>query len=79
MKHTSYIADEKVCLFLKTQQPGLDVASLMAKVVGIQQAHTKKGILSIIDVVVALGKRGIAFQGNWDEITKLKMEISLFL
>ena len=42
----------------------------MAKEVGIQQARTKKGILSIIDVVVALGKRGIAFRGNWDKITK---------
>ena len=61
------LADEKACLFLKTQ---LDVASLMAKEVGIQQAHTKKGILPIIDVVVALGKRGIAFRGNWDKITK---------
>ena len=39
----------------------------MAKEVGIQQARTKKGILSIIDVVVALG---IAFRGNWDKITK---------
>ena len=25
----------------------------------------KKGILSIIDVVIALGQRGIPFRGNW--------------
>ena len=42
----------------------------MAKEVGIQQVRTKKGILSIIDVILALGKRGIAFRGNWDKITK---------
>ena len=55
---------------MQTRQPGLDVASLMNKGMGIQRVHTKKGIMSIIDVVVALGKRGIAFWGNWDRDTK---------
>ena len=65
------LAEEKACLFLKNQQrPGLDVASMMAREGRIQQIHTKKGILSIIDVLIALGKRGIAFRGNWDKITK---------
>ena len=65
------LAEEKACLFLKNQQrPGLDVASMMAREGRIQQIRTKKGILSIIDVVIALGKRGIAFRGNWDKITK---------
>ena len=65
------LAEEKACLFLKNQQrPGLDVASMMAREGRIQQIRTKKGILSIIDVVIALGKRGIAFRGNCDKITK---------
>ena len=60
----------RVYSYLQNQEPGLDIASIMAKEVGIQQVRTKKGILSIIDVVVALGKRGIAFRGNWDKVTK---------
>ena len=63
-------SDEQACLFMQTRQPGLDVASLMNKGMGIQRVRTKKGIMSIIDVVVALGKRGIAFRGNWDKDTK---------
>ena len=64
------LADEKASLFLQTRQPGSDVASIMAKEVKIQQVRTKKGILSIIDVAIALGKRGIAFRGNWDKVRK---------
>jgi hypothetical protein len=44
----------------------------MAKEVAIQRVRTKKGIMSIIDVVVALGKRGIAFRGNWDKVKKIE-------
>ena len=34
------------------------------------QVRTTKGILSIIDVVIALGQRGIPFRGNWDKTSK---------
>ena len=27
----------------------------------------KKGILSIIDIILVLGQRGIPFRGNWDK------------
>ena len=64
------LSEEKTVLFLKNQQPGLDIASIMAKEVGIQQVRTKKGILLILDVILALGKRGFAFRGHWDKITK---------
>ena len=36
----------------------------------LEQIRTKKWILSIIDVVMALGMRGIAFRGDWDKVTK---------
>ena len=32
-----------------------------------QQVQTKKGILAIIDVILALGQSGIALRGNWDK------------
>ena len=32
-----------------------------------QQIQTKKGILAIIDVILALGQRGNALRGNWDK------------
>ena len=31
-----------------------------------QQHCTIKGVVSIIDVVIALGQRGIPLRGNWD-------------
>ena len=43
---------------------------MMARGTKLEQIRTKKGILSIIDVVIALGMRGIVFRGNWDKVTK---------
>ena len=65
------LAEEKTCLFIRNQQqPGSDIASMMARETKLEQIRTKKGIMSIIDVVIALGMRGIAFRGNWDKVTK---------
>ena len=52
---------------------------MMARETKLEQIRTKKGILSIIDVVIALGMRGIAFRGNWDEVTKAEDGNFLFL
>ena len=65
------LAEEKTCLFIRNQrQPSSDIASIMARETKLEQIRTIKGILSIIDVVIALGMRGIAFRGNWDKVTK---------
>ena len=64
---THRIADEKAALFLQTRQPGTDIRARIAKQVSEQQIRTKRGILSIIDVVLALGQRGIPLRGNWDK------------
>ena len=40
------------------------------KQVAEQNQRIKKGVLSVIDVVIALGQRGIAFRGNWDKDKK---------
>ena len=38
------------------------------------QIITKKGMISIIDVVIALGQRGIPFRGNWSGEEQQRME-----
>ena len=60
-------AEEKVAIFLHTRQPGTDIASLLSEQAAQQQSRMKKGILSIIDIVLTLGQRGIPFRGNWDK------------
>ena len=63
-------ADEKAALFLQTRQTGTDIYARIVKQVAEQQVRTSKGILSIIDVILSLGQRGIAFRGNWDKEEK---------
>ena len=63
------VAEEKVAIFLHTRQPGTDIALLLSEQVKQQQSCIKKGILSIIDVILAMG---IPFRGNWD--TNERME-----
>ena len=46
--------------------PGNDIASKISKQVADEHIRSKKGILSIIDTIIALGQRGIALRGNWD-------------
>ena len=45
---------------------------MMARETKLEKIRTKKEevFLSIIDVVIALGMRGIAFRGKWDKVTK---------
>lgn len=64
------LAEEKAVNFLKTREPGKDVTSILQKQLAAQQVRMKEGILSIIDIVIALGQRGIAFRGNWAQSAK---------
>ncbi len=63
-------ADERAALFLQPRQPGTDIHARITKQVAEQQVRTCKGILSIIDIILTLGQRGIAFRGNWDKEEK---------
>ena len=44
---------------------GTDIHAKIDKGAAEVQIRTKKGIISIIDVVIALGQRWIPFRGNW--------------
>ena len=44
---------------------GTDIHAKIDKSHAEVQIRTRKGILSIIDVVIALGQRGIPCRGNW--------------
>lgn len=62
------LADEKAALFLQTRiKPCTNIRAMLSKLVSKQQLRTTKGILSIIDIIIALGQRGIPFRGNWDK------------
>ena len=50
----------------------LNIGSLLSEQVAKQQLRTKRGILSIIDIILVLGQRGIPFRGNWDRKEKSK-------
>ena len=58
------VAEEKVAIFLHTRQPGTDITSLLSEQAAQQQSCTKKGILSIIDIILVMGQRGIPFRGK---------------
>ena len=58
------VAEEKVVIF---RQPGTDIASLLSEQAAEQQSRMKNGILSIIDIILAMGQRIIPFTGNWDK------------
>ena len=60
------LAEQKMTNFLKTRCPGNDISARLQRQVAEQQRRTMKGVLSIIDVVIALGQRGIPLRGNWD-------------
>ena len=42
------------------------VSAKITEQVAEDQMHRRKGILSIIDLIIALGQRCIAFRRNWD-------------
>ena len=73
------VAEENVAIFLHTRQPGTDIASLLSEQAAQQQSCMKKGILSIIDIILVLGQRGIPFRGNWDKKKEQKMVTFHFL
>ena len=52
--------------WLKNLKPGNDIASKITEQVAEEQIRRRKGILAIIDLIIALGQRGIAFRGNWE-------------
>ena len=60
------LSEEKMTNFLKTHRPGNDISTRLQSQAAEQQHRTIKGVLSIIDVVIALGQRGIPLRGNWD-------------
>ena len=60
-------AEARVSGFLKTRQPGTDIEARLSKQTAEQQARAKKGLLSIIDVVIRLGMRAVALRGNWNK------------
>ena len=72
-------AEEKAALFSHIHQPGMNIIAKISKHVAKQQVRTYKGISSIIDIILALGQRGIPFRGNWERQRCPKMEISLSL
>ena len=55
------VAEEKVAFFLHTRQPGTDIASLLSEQAAQQQSRTKNGILSIIDIILAMGAKMYPF------------------
>ena len=48
-------AEQRVSSFLGTHQAGTDIEAKLSKQISEEQARTKKGILTIIDIVLALG------------------------
>ena len=69
-KHSSstdhITSTQRTVNFLHTiQNAGSDIHSKISKSAGIAQIRQKKGILSVIDIVIAMGQRGIPFRGNW--------------
>ena len=65
--------EERAALLLQRSQPGTDIHARLTKQAAKQQFRTKRGILSIIDIILALGQRGIPFRGNWDNKEKLEI------
>lgn len=62
------VAEQKASLFLQqVHQPTSNIGAMLSKQLAEQQIHTKKGILSIIDVILTLEQRGVPFRGNWDK------------
>ena len=62
------LSAEKACSFLKCIQCERNICTQLNKQYEIEQEETKAGILSIIDIIIALGQRNIPFRGNWDRV-----------
>ena len=66
------LAEEKVTRILQTfEKPDAWVDAQLKKQLADQRVRTKLGLLSIIDIVISLGLRGIPLRGhNWDKVEK---------
>ena len=60
------LSEEKMTTFLKTRCPGNDISARLQRQAAKRQHRTMKGVVSIIDVVIAFGQRDIPLRGNWD-------------
>ena len=58
------LVEEKVFGFLKARRSGSGITGKLQKQIAAEQIHATKGTLSIIDVVIPLGQRGIPLRGN---------------
>ena len=66
-------ADLIAASFLQTRQDlSTNICSLLNTQHAQQQVRTKMGILSIIDIVISLGQRGIPLRGNWSSSDKVE-------
>ena len=59
------LSEEKVTNFLKTRCQGNDISARLQRQAAEQQHRTVKGVLTIIDVVIALGQRSISLRIHW--------------
>ena len=61
--------------WLKSLKLGNDIASAkITEQVAEDQMHRRKGILSIIDLIIALGQRCIAFRRNQTKYTSHQIQ-----
>lgn len=61
---------EKAVGFLYTRQnAAVDISSQLQQKVAAEQIRAEKGLLSIIDIIISLGQRGIPLRGNWNSET----------
>lgn len=61
-------ASQRAKNFLRcVQNAGEDINAKLCQQEKDAQIRTKKGLLSIIDVVLVLGQRGVALRGNWQK------------
>ena len=58
------LAEGNVFGFLKACRSGSGITGKLQKQIAEEQIRTTKGTLSIIDVVISLGQRGIPLRGN---------------
>lgn len=66
------IASEKGNCFIQTHQTGVDIRTRLSEQLVEQQHRTGQGILSTIDIIIALRQRGIPFRGDWDMTNKVE-------
>jgi hypothetical protein len=64
------IASEKASNFIRTHETGVNIRTRLSEQLAEQQHRTKQGDLSIIDIIISLGQRGIPFRGDWDKVKK---------